>query len=165
MAGKTKNRLRTIIIISLALSVTLPLVHYANATAPSYGYSRKWGSFGGPSGPNGVAVDPFGNVYAADIQNYAVGKMNSTGALQTIWGSKGNGQGQFNNPLGIGTDSAGNVFVSDSVNNNIQKFSSTGSFLASWNSNDNGTASGMLLAPLGLAENASGYVYCQPQRR
>ena len=160
IAETAVHYLRFIVLVALALSITLPPAQRAAATPGSlFGYSRQWGSYGGPSDPNMVALDAAGNVYVTDLTNYAVGKMAPNGTLLTIWGSKGAGQGQFNNPVGISTDSTGNVYVTDSVNNNVQKFSNNGTLLASWNSNGNGTLNGRLSAPQGVAVNASGYVY------
>lgn len=55
-----------------------------------------------------------------------------------VWGSFGNGDGQFNSPTGIVVDSDGNVFVIDSQNVRIQKFSSKGIFLDKWRSPSTG---------------------------
>jgi len=38
------------------------------------------------------------------------------------WGSRGAGDGQFNDPRGIAVDGEGNVYVGDRNNNRIQKF-------------------------------------------
>lgn len=43
--------------------------------------------------------------------------------LVTKWGSKGTGDGQFNELRGVCVDSSGNVYVVDSHNCQIQKFS------------------------------------------
>jgi len=86
-----------------------------------YGYSRQWGSLGGISSPNGVAVDPSGNMFVADGQNFGIGKMSSNGTLLSMWGSYGVGVGKFTNPLDVAVDTSGNVFVTDSANNNVTK--------------------------------------------
>src|SRR2546427_12333486 len=110
----------------LVLAVSIPVTHPNTAATETsgrifspfsgsvYGYSRQWGSFGGPSGPNGIALDSSGmSLYVADAQNFAVGRMARNGTLEIIWGSYGAGLGRFRNPLGIATDSTGNVFVTD----------------------------------------------------
>ena len=51
-----------------------------------------------------------------------------------MWGSFGNGDGQFHYPMGISVDSNGNVYVVDSGNNKIQKFNKRGIFLDKWGS-------------------------------
>ena len=70
-----------------------------------FGYSRQWGSLGGLSSPNGIAIDPSGNLYLADSQNYGVGKMAGNGALVDMWGNHGTGPGQFERPVAVAVDS------------------------------------------------------------
>ena len=73
------------------------------------------------------------------------------------WGSRGDGDGQFDRPNGIAVDSSGNVYVADTWNHRIQKFSSSGVFLGKWGSF--GTGSGNFNAPLGIAVDSSGNIY------
>jgi sugar lactone lactonase YvrE len=50
-----------------------------------------------------------------------------------MWGSLGNGEGQFNYPRGVAVDNAGNVYVTNRDNHRVQKFSPDGSqVLAVW---------------------------------
>src|SRR2546422_11379264 len=72
-----------------------------SSSSPGFGYDRQWGSIGGLSSPNGVAVDTSGNLYLADARNYAVGKMASNGVFISAWGGYGTGTGQFKDPFGI----------------------------------------------------------------
>ena len=156
IAGKTRKYFRTILLVSLALAITVPTITHTSATSgPTYGYSRQWGSFGGPSAPIGVAVDPLGNLYVTDSQNYAVGKLSHDGTLLGLIG----GPSQFTNPFGIALDNARNaMYVTDSVRNTVYRFQiSDGSLVASWTSD--GTTPGRLHAPLGIAVNSTGYVY------
>ncbi len=106
--------------------------------------------------PNGVTVDPSGNVYIADAKNYAIVKLARDGSFVSSWGSYGMGPGQFRNPEGVALDASGNVYVTDSVNNNVEKFTSAGVFVASWNT---WNKTNVLRNPIGLSVNATGFVY------
>ncbi len=84
--------------------------------------------------PQGLAVDPAGNVYASDYQNHAIRKINNKGIITTI---AGNGSPDYAGdggpailakiwyPIGIATDIAGNVFITDSYNNTIREIVSS----------------------------------------
>lgn len=84
--------------------------------------------------PQGLAVDPAGNVYASDYQNHAIRKINTKGIITTI---AGNGAPDYAGdggpailakiwyPIGIATDIAGNVFITDSYNNTIREIVSS----------------------------------------
>ena len=160
IAGKERHKLRTSILLLLALLIVLPPVHNANATSPSYGYERQWGSFGGPSGPNGVALDASGNLYITDAQNDAIGKIAGDGTLVALFGTPG----QFSNPLGIAVDNPRNsFFVTDSVTNYVYKLTTSGVLQTSWNSN--GTTNGQFSHLQGIAVNSTGYVYVVDQGR
>jgi DNA-binding beta-propeller fold protein YncE len=82
------------------------------------------GKFWYPDG--GIAIDPSGNVYVVDQNNYRIQKFTADGKFITKWGSKGSDNGQFNSPLegpsGIAIDSKiGNVYVTIG-NDRIQVF-------------------------------------------
>src|SRR5206468_11362265 len=50
-----------------------------------------------------------------------------------VWGSKGSGDGQFNDPTSVAVDSTnGKVYVADPRNRRIQVFDSNGRFLTKW---------------------------------
>ena len=128
----------------------------ASVGDPSFSYVSQWGSYGGPIMPNGVTVDPSGNVYIADAKNYAIVKLARDGSFVTSWGSYGTGPGQFRNPEGVALDASGNVYVTDSVNNNVEKFTNAGVFVGSWNT---WNKTNVLRTPIGLSVNATGFVY------
>jgi len=79
-----------------------------------------------------------------------------TGGI-TKWGTRGNGDGQFNYPNGVAVDSAGNVYVADTFNNRIQKFDSNGG-ITKWGTY--GTGDGEFWYPTGVAAvDSAGKVY------
>jgi DNA-binding beta-propeller fold protein YncE len=47
------------------------------------------------------------------------------GAFLYTWGTKGSGNGQFNDPKGIAVDPQGYIYVADTANHRIQKFGPT----------------------------------------
>jgi streptogramin lyase len=86
--------------------------------------------------PVGVTTDQNGNIYVMDVGNSRVQKFDSSGDFILMWGSAGNGDGQFNITLPdegrLAVDSKGNVFVVDTNNNRIQKFDPDGNFQMKW---------------------------------
>ena len=100
------------------------------------------GGRGGPAGPPGagvegesfvrptdVAWDAQGNIYVADgYGNARVAKYDRNGKWLKNWGSRGNGQGQFNIVHGIAIDAQGNVYVGDEGNKRVQVFDTEGTF-------------------------------------
>jgi len=68
------------------------------------------------------------------------------------FGSKGNGNGQFNNPRGVATDLNGNIIVSDKNNHRIQIFDSNGKFISKFGSEGNGN--GQFDKPWGITINS-----------
>ena len=119
--------------------------------------------------PSGVAVDASGNVYVADLDNNKIRKITPEGAVSTLAGSiKGYGDGpgadaKFQYPNGIAVDASGNVYVADTFNHRIRKITPEGvvSTLAgsSYGFADGTGAAAKFDNPVGVAVDASGYVY------
>jgi sugar lactone lactonase YvrE len=127
--------------------------------------------------PRGIAQDASGNFFVADTQNLRIEKFDKDGKFLAMFGSKGNGDGQFSpisdegvgtGPGGIAVDKAGNVYVADTWNHRIQKFDNNGKFLAKWGSflsladpsapND-AEANNKLYGPRGTAIGPDGNLY------
>lgn len=121
-----------------------------------------WSITGDPNpfnNPDGIAVDTQNNLYVMDSGNSRIQKFDSDGHFITMWGSKGNNDGQFNcSPFCMLTvDGLGNVYVTDNNNSRIQKFDSNGNFLMKWGSF--GSEDGQFDVPFGIAVDRQGNVY------
>ncbi len=125
------------------------------------------------SNPNGVALDPTGNVYVADQANNLIRKITAAGTVTTLSGTLTSGSSNatvigaiasYNGPTGVAVDATGNVYVADFGNNQIRKIATTGAVTTlaggtrSGNANGTGTAAGFN-GPAGVAVDAAGNVY------
>ncbi len=93
----------------------------------------------------GVAVDHDDNVLVGDSWNHRVQKFNSSGEFQMMFGSQGNGPGQFGGagPNGLATDQEGHIYVSDTHtymggNARVQKFDDRGRFVLAFGGHGTG---------------------------
>jgi len=112
----------------------------------------------------GVTVDQDGNVYVMDTQNGRVQKFDSNGNFVSMWGSQGNGEGQFQNAGSRGwfgrmaVDTQGNLYVIDANNFRIQKFDGNGNYQTQWGVK--GTGDGEFsFAPFDIVVDAQDNVY------
>lgn len=122
-------------------------------------------------GPNGVAVDAAGNLYACDEGNHCVRRITPAGEVTTYAGSgiagisDGKaGEAMFHAPSGIAIDKDGNLYVADQGNNVIRKITPervvttlAGSGEASY-ADGTGKAA-KFYRPTGVATDASGNIY------
>lgn len=110
--------------------------------------------------PDGLAIDPDGNLYVLDAQNQRVLKFNSQGELLLQWGEPGRGNGQFNSLGwgGLAVDPDGQfVYVVDNGNYRVQKFDSQGNFLLAFG--HRGTDEGEFERPIYIVTDDQGNVY------
>jgi tripartite motif-containing protein 71 len=154
-----------------------PTIDLKATPASLFDHGTAGGNKGQLNEPRGIAQDASGNFFVADTQNLRVEKFDKTGKFVTMFGSKGNADGQFNpisdegtgtGPGGVAVDKAGNVYVADTWNHRIQKFDNNGKFLAKWGSflsladpaapNDT-DANNKLYGPRGLAIGPDGNLY------
>ena len=123
--------------------------------------------------PRGVAVDTADNLYIADTMNGLIREV-SNGVITTVAGngtccfSGDNGpatSAQLYFPDGVAVDSAGNLYIADTYNNRIRKVSggviatAAGTGTPGFSGDNGPAASAQLLAPSGIAVDASGNVY------
>jgi TolB-like protein/sugar lactone lactonase YvrE len=133
----------------------------------------------GPAGnakfkfPTGLAVDPVGNVYVADIGNHVVRKITPDGTVTTLAGVPGefgsnDGPGssaRFNQVHGVAADRFGNVYAADFGNHTVRKITPDGvvTTLAGQAGNpgsDDGPGNkARFCAPYSVAADAAGNVY------
>jgi DNA-binding beta-propeller fold protein YncE len=84
-------------------------------------------------GPRRIAIGPDGSVYVVDQGQSRIAKLSPEGQPLSVWGSKGNGDGKFDDPTSVAVDPTTNkVYVADPRNKRIQIFDQTGKFLSKW---------------------------------
>ena len=92
--------------------------NYEGISVASFDYNLG----GYPIRPNGLTVDPDGNIYLTDSYKQRIIKLDPEGNTLKIFGGVGNDKGQFTEPKDIVLDDRGYLFVTDFANNRIQKF-------------------------------------------
>ena len=122
--------------------------------------------------PRGVAVDGAGNLYIADTSNHRVRKVDATGTITTIAGTRFSGDGgpasqaQLRNPAAVAVDGAGNLYIADTNSHSVRKVDATGTITTvagtgeSGHSGDGGPAAeAQLNSPWGVAVDGAGNLY------
>lgn len=127
--------------------------------------------------PEGIAVDPSGNIYISDYNNKRIRKITaSTGLISTIAGTgtqgySGDGAAataaKINAAQGIALDASGNVYIADAGNNRIRKITvSTGIITtiagigtAGFSGDGAAATLAKLNYPSGVALDAAGNIY------
>jgi DNA-binding beta-propeller fold protein YncE len=108
--------------------------HRVQKLAPDGTFIAEWkGPDAGFYGPRRIAIGPDDSIYVVDQGRTRIVKSSSDGQVLSSWGSKGSGDGQFNDPTSVAIDSAsGKVYVADPINRRIQVFDPNGKFLSKW---------------------------------
>jgi DNA-binding beta-propeller fold protein YncE len=84
-------------------------------------------------GPRRIAIGPDDSIYVVDQGRTRIVKFSPDGRVLATWGTKGNGDGQFDDHTSVAVDPATNkVYVADPRNKRIQVFDSNGKFLSKW---------------------------------
>jgi sugar lactone lactonase YvrE len=81
-----------------------------------------------------IAIDPSGNLYVTDYDNFTIRKITSAGVVSTLAGKAetpgyADGAGdvvRFSNLGGIAADRSGNVYVADRGNSLVRKITPAG---------------------------------------
>jgi len=108
--------------------------HRVQKLAPDGTFIAEWkGPELGFYGPRRIAIGPDDSVYIVDQGRTRIVKFSPDGHVLSSWGSKGSGDGQFNDPTSVAVDSTnGKVYVADPINKRIQVFDQSGKFLTKW---------------------------------
>ena len=124
----------------------------------------------------GVAVDPAGNVYAADQTNNVVVKISPDGIIRIVAGNNISGFSGDGGPAtsasltinlgGVATDGAGDLFIADQLNNRVRKVTPdgvintiAGNGRAGFSGDGGPATSTSLASPAGLALDGAGNLY------
>jgi DNA-binding beta-propeller fold protein YncE len=108
--------------------------HRVQKLAPDGTFIAEWkGPDVGFYGPRRIAIGPDNSIYVVDQGRTRIVKFSPDGQVLTVWGSKGTGDGQFDDHTSVVVDPATNkVYVADPRNKRIQVFDSNGKFLTKW---------------------------------
>lgn len=152
---RTPGLLRVIAGVS-ALTVVLSGLSATSAQAiPVGAYQHETVLVDDPINAADIEVTQHGDVLA--IYGDSVRTFDSDGRPLSVWGSSGNGEGQFTSARGIAIAPNGDVYVTDLLSDRVQKFDRKGNYLALLGGP--GTGDGQFDGPAGIAVNASGDVY------
>jgi tripartite motif-containing protein 71 len=117
-------------------------------------HASESGLFGGTAE---VDIGPNGDVYVADSVSHCVRHFTAAGSYMGKWGTKGTGDGEFNEPVDVRVAPNGSVYVADLVNDRVQYFTEAGSFLGKWG--ESGATPGQFDRPWAVAVEPDGTVF------
>ena len=127
------------------------------------------------SGPTGVAVDKYGNVYVAEEYNNVIRKIDTAGIISTVAGNDTLGfsgdsglavHAEFWSPADVAVDTFGNLYIVDQDNNRVRKVDTlgiittiAGTGTAGFNGDTIAATAAQLNFPEGIAVDKAGNVY------
>ena len=116
-------------------------------------------ALGTPLGqPTGIAFDAAsGRLFVVDTSAHRVDVFDRAGALESSFGRRGTGDGEFNYPTLIWRTPQGRLYVTDSLNFRVQSFDERGRFLSKFGGLGDGA--GDLPRQKGVATDQYGHVY------
>lgn len=133
---------KTLLVSGFLLSIVLLVAFPDSPTITTVAGDGKQG-FSGDGGPatsaqifdsHGLAVDPSGNLYIADTNNWRIRKVSISGIITTVAGKgtegfSGDGGAATSAalyPWGVALDPSGNLYIADGRNYRVRKVSTSG---------------------------------------
>jgi phospholipase C len=113
------------------------------------------------AGPDGVALDPDGDIWVADTGHDRIAEFTASGHLVTSFGLAARFGGGLSQPEGLAIDAAGHIWVADTGHDRLVEFTRAGHVLAMVGSP--GSGHGQLNQPVALAVLPSGGVWVADQ--
>ncbi len=127
------------------------------------------------SGPTGVAVDKYGNVFIADEFNNVIRKIDTAGIITTVAGNDTSGfsgdsalaiHAEMWSPADVAVDTFGNLYIVDQDNNRVRKVDTLGIITTlagtgapGFNGDTIAASTAQLNFPEGIAVDKTGNVY------
>lgn len=121
---------------------------------------------------DGIAVDPFGNLWVADYEGHRLlrrspsGQFLSVGLGRAGFRDGGPGEARFNLPRGLAADEGGNIYVADSGNHSVRKVSPDGTVTTvagtgrgTWGGVDGSARVAQFRDPWGVTIGPDGAIY------
>ena len=119
---------------------TIRKITPAGVVSTIAGLAKSMGNIDGPgnvarfNSPQGIALDPAGNLYIANTNGSTVRMISPAGNVTTLAGlaeTEGSADGtgsaaRFDRPRGIAADAAGNVFIADLAGHTVRKITPAG---------------------------------------
>ena len=96
-------------------------------------------------------------LYVVDTLRNRVVIVRTTGVVESAFGTRGSGPGQFNFPTNIARAADGRLFVTDTMNFRVQAFDAEGKYLGAFGHLGDGT--GDFSKPKGVAIDSAGHIY------
>lgn len=109
--------------------------------------------------PQGIALDPEGNIYVADTGNNRIQKFDRHGRLLRQIGGFGWGREQFDRPVDICASSGLDVFVADYNNERIERYDVHLNYISSYRSDVSVEERLRFGLPLGVAISRHGELF------
>ncbi len=101
---------------------------------PDGSFIAEWkGPADGLLGPHDLSIGSDGAVYVVDGGHARIVKFDPDGNVLAVWGTKGKGNGQFDQITSVAVDGTNDrVYVADPRNRRIEVFDTNGQFVTTW---------------------------------